>query len=246
MRGLVDKQIGQTAYDQFWQRLVLPKGQFASQIVRLDRGELLKQLNAQLDVSIDLQFSVTLDPISQGQQFVVGPAGCRVPFIAMSERTATSIDTADDRKALHDLLTKGKPEERMRAAAAEGTLYVQLSKTAAGVTIDQTLSMAKEMFNDTLAGTSDKDPMVQAWARYRSALISPPAQQADLVQKMAQSESWYGRMLAVMAAEKMPDNGAVVAGALSNDPDPVVRDYAEAVGDQIRAIAATQPTGFQN
>jgi tetratricopeptide (TPR) repeat protein len=244
MRGLVDKQIGQTAYDQFWQRLVLAKGQFASQIVRLDRGDLLTQLTQQPDVPIDVQFSVIFNPIAGDQGYVVGPAGCRAPFIAMSERSATSIDTADERKKLYDLLSKGRPEQRMRAVTAAGTFYGRLRTAAAGITINQSVAMAKEMFDHTLAASSDADPMVQAWARYYAIAISPPDRQADLVQQLAQSDAWYGRLLAVIAAEKsLPDGGAVAAGALSGDPDPVVRDYASAVSDKIRAAAASQNPG---
>jgi hypothetical protein len=107
--------------------------------------------------------------------------------------------------------------------------------------IDQSLSEAKDMFDHARQASNDTDPAVRAWADYWGVIISPAAQQGDLVQKMAQSDQWYERLLAVIAAGRLPDQGAAAASALSNDADPVVKDFASSVVDQLSQPPPAQP-----
>ena len=83
--GLIQKQVGQTVFEEFWQRLLLPKGQYASQIVRLDRGDLEDLLNSKPDLPIDIQFSMIVNPTRQpGEKtYLIGGAGCRLPLASL-------------------------------------------------------------------------------------------------------------------------------------------------------------------
>jgi hypothetical protein len=245
-RGVVDKQVGQIAYDQLWQRLVLPSHQFATQIVRLDRGDLLKLLNNQPSVPIDLQFAVTVNPIHSAQRgFVEGGAGCRVPFDSVIERLSTPVTIDADRKALYDKMTGGTPPERLRMVDAVATISINNRAAAKGLMIDQSFILSQELFDHLQQSTADPDPIVRAWSAYRVALLSPPDQQQDLVQKLAQSDQWYARLLALAASRNLSDHGNAAATALADDPDPLVKAYAAALTDEINTLppaAATQPS----
>ena len=248
--GLVEKIVGQTAFDQFWQRLVLPQGQFASQVVRLDRGDLQRLLNAQPDDPIDVQFSVMINPIRVPGQldYVIGGAGCRVPFSSLVERGAVPYKTDDDRKKLYDAMTGASPAQRLVAVTEIATFALGLRTSARGVVVDQSLATAQEMFEHAKKSLTDADPTVRAWAQYVNIIVSPPDLQPNLIQSLTKSEQWYGRVLGLIASRRLSDHGASAASALSNDSDPAVRDYAQAITDELsanstaQAAAASQPS----
>jgi tetratricopeptide (TPR) repeat protein len=229
-RGVVDKAVGQIAYDQFWQRLVLPSHQFATQIVRLDRGELLKLLTSQPSVPIDLQFAVTVNPMKTDQRgFVPGGAGCRVPFESLIERPSTAVLTDADRKSLYAKMSGGTPPERLRLVDAAATISTNNRAAARGLIIDQSFILSQELFDHLQQSTNDPDPIVRAWAGYRVALLSPPDQQ----------QAHFGQEL--LDFERLEKHGlqAFLAGA----DDAVIGVVAEAGHEDDRQCGA-KPVSF--
>ncbi|MGA2229539.1 MAG: hypothetical protein ABSH22_01320 [Tepidisphaeraceae bacterium] len=259
--GLIEKQIPQAIRDTFWQRLLLPKGRSCSQVMRLDRGVVLQLLSdPQYEtVPIDLLFSVTTNPVLSKDGYVIGGAGYQAAFGKTVERTATPINSKDDRDNLYNRIVGNDPADRLRAAETAILLGRGLQAGAAGANADQQTAAAKEMFDHARQAEADSDHAVRAWAQYEfvGAAIGDSAdaiqqQQLAAIQKLTTSDDWYARLLGVFAAtQAMKDNGAIVAGAMADDPDPLVKDYASAVTQfntedaAATAAAATQPSAPQ-
>jgi hypothetical protein len=245
--GLVEKQVGQTVFEEFWQRLLLPKGQYATQIVRLDRGPLEDLLNSQPDLPIDIQFSMIANPmrLADRPDYVIGGAGCRVPLNSLIERDARPYQTPDDRKKLYDVMNTGSPGARVDAVTAIAKFAQTMRAAAKGVVIDQSYNTALELLDHVKAAAADKDPVVGAWAAYLQTLVSAPDDQAALVLNLAHGDQWYGRLLSLVAARRLPDHGATAAQAMNTDPDAAVRDYALAITEEIGEVAAAQASTTQ-
>jgi hypothetical protein len=184
--GLVEQVVGQTVFEEFWQRLVLPKGQYAAQIVRLDRGDLENLLNAQPDLPIDIQFSMLVNPmrVPGRTDYVIGGCGCRVALSGLIERAARPYKTADDRKKLYDVMAGADQGARLDAVTAMATFAQAMRGQAKGVVIDQSYSTALELMDHLKTATTDADPAVRGWASYLQTVVSSSAQPGT-------SPTWY-------------------------------------------------------
>jgi tetratricopeptide (TPR) repeat protein len=246
--GLVEKQITEPILDQFWQRLLLPRGQSCSQIMRLDRGAVIQLLGQQPQIPIDLLYAVTTNPIPTKQGFVIGGAGYQVAFGQMTERNGTPIGTPEDRSKIYDRITGADPADRFCAAETCVTFGLGLRSAASGDNAQQQLTGAGEMFDHARQAEADADHAVRAWAQYLFVLAAAPDQQLAAIQKLTTSDDWYARLLGVIASQRTPDHGALVAGAMGEDSDPLVKAFAKSVTDYITyavAAAATQPAVVQ-
>lgn len=254
-RGMVEKQMLAVVYDRFWQRLLLARGQSASQVVRLDRGELSNLLRDQPGVPIDLQLAVTVNPTRTDKGFVVGPAGYTTQTTEIVERASTPMDKPEDRQKLYDQAGDPSPALRLRAIEAMTNFGINLRTLAEKSGPDATTAaaeqttIAQEIFDHARPLAGDLDPSVKAWANYMAAIAALPDQQPGLIREMAQSDDWRMRLLSLEAAQLLPDHGVVAASALSTDPDPAVMEYASAMTDYVAAqaaaaaaAAATQPS----
>jgi hypothetical protein len=239
-KGLVEKSIPAAVIDQFWQRLVLPRGQSCTQVFRVDRGEVEKLLDSRPQIPIDMAFSVVTNPAPTKDGYTVGPVGDETPLTQMVERTATPIAEESDRQALFGRVIEGTATQRFDAAEAAVTLALGLRLSATGDNAQQNLAAAKEMLDHGRQGLADADHAVRAWTGYLFVLAAPPDQQSDAVQLLTTSDDWYSRLLGLAAAQRLPDHGALVASVMSGDPDPIVKEYATGVSDYLAQAAAAQ------
>jgi hypothetical protein len=263
--GLIEQPISQAIRDAFWQRLLLPKGRSCSQVMRLDRGAVLELLTdpRYASVPIDLLFSVTTNPVSSKDGFVIGGAGYQTAFGKMAERTATPINSADDRANLYNRIVGGDAADRLCAAETAILFGRGLQAGANGGNAAAQNAVAQEMFDHARQAEADPDHAVRAWTQYEfvgaATGDNPDAiqkQQLAAIQNLTTSDDWYARLLGVFSATQVTKdngaiNGAIVAGAMADDPDPLVKDYASAVTQfnsedaAATAAAATQPSAPQ-
>ncbi|HUO01902.1 MAG TPA: hypothetical protein VMU31_03915, partial [Rhizomicrobium sp.] len=240
IRGLLEDDEPNMAVDRFWQRLVLPRGQSASQVVRLDRGRFKRFLAQHFDVPVDVQFAVTTNPIFVNGQFVAGPAGQHSQFLTLQERASTPVASDQDLQILCARLGKGSPSDRMYAADAVANFIDQL---LSGQPDTRSKSIAASLMANLRLACKDPDAPVRDWATYLVVTRSSPDDREKFVPTMTASDDWAMRFLGLIAAENLSDKGAIAAQALSNDTDPDVKQYANAWSDRLASMnaATTQP-----
>ncbi|HUB25893.1 MAG TPA: hypothetical protein VL992_10730 [Tepidisphaeraceae bacterium] len=244
VHGIVEKQLNSVITDQFWRRTLLPPGQQATQIVRLDMLGISDAINLQPQAAEELEFAVTSNPIIVKQAIVTGGCGYRSGYSDSLERTATPLDSPDERKQLYDLLASASSADRFCAAERLITFSHVKEAEAQGPDASTQLAIAKELLDHAAPASKDSDPAVRAWTQYLTTLVSPSDQQTDMVRQMAISDDWYTRLLSLIEGHRLlPDKGQAAAEALSTDKEPIVQAYAQVVLDQIaeEAAAATQP-----
>jgi tetratricopeptide (TPR) repeat protein len=237
-RGLVEKQLPGAVVDLFWQKLILRKGEAASQVVRLDRGDVARLISERPEVPVDIQFSLITNPIASKQGVAPGAAGYEEPFNAIIERAGSPMGVSEYRKKLYDVIVSGSPSDRLCALETAVTFALALREGANGN--DESLAAAKELFDRARQGEADADPAVKAWAQYVFSLTDSVDQRTSDVQGLTSGDEWYCRLLGLTAAQRLSDHGALAASALADDPDPTVKGYAKALTDVLAAIAAAQ------
>jgi tetratricopeptide (TPR) repeat protein len=243
-RGLVEKQMPGALIDRFWQRLLLPKGQSASEIVRMDRGPVAKLLSDRPEIPMDFVFSVATNPVYAKDGYGLRPAGTSATFGIITERAATPINTLDDLKKLYARITDGPPGEHLNAIETAISFGASLRSAAGQGNTDQQLTTSKDMLNRARQGLGDADPSVRAWTQYMFAIATPPEQMADAAAKMLAAGDWPTRMLGLVVAQRLGDGGAAAAKQMADDADPEVKAYARSITDYFAAdaAAATQPS----
>ena len=237
-RGLVEKQIHGAFADRFWQRLVLPHGQSATQVVRLDRGPVSDLLGMKPEVPIDIQFSVITNPVSTKQGYVPAGAGYLTPFTQLAERDATPVNSPDDLKALYKAIEGGAPAARLTAAETAATFGMLARALASGANAENQMAASTDLLTHARQAQADADPAVRAWTRYVFVAALSPDAQTPAVQALTSSDDWFARLLGVAAAQRLPDHGQLAASLLSSDQDPTVKEYATAVSDYLAQDAA--------
>jgi tetratricopeptide (TPR) repeat protein len=244
VHGIIERQLTSVITDQFWRRTLLPPGQQASQIVRMDMLGISDSLNLQPQAPEEVEFAVTSNPVPYKQSVAIGGCGYRSAYSDSVERTATPLDAPEDRKQLYDLLGSSSSGDRFCAAERLITFSHIKQVEAEGPSADALLAVAKELLDHAAPAAKDTDPAVRGWAQYMTALVSSADQQPDMVRQMAMSDDWFTRLLSLLDAHRLlPDKGQAAAEAMTTDKEPIVKDYAQVVLDQIaeEAAAATQP-----
>jgi tetratricopeptide (TPR) repeat protein len=247
IRGIVEKQLPGVIAENFWRRELLPAGQSASQIVRLDYSGVVDALSMAPQSPAEIAFAATTNPIPSGKGGVVpGPCGYHTTFTAPIDRTATPLSSPDDRNSLYDQLSSASSADRFSAIEKLMTFGHIRQAKAEGPGADVQLAEAKELFDHAIAaGNKDPQPAVRAWLAYLIAIMAPPEQQQPAIQAMVVSNDWSTRLLGLLAGHRLlPDRGQAAAQALSGDADPIVKGYAQVVLDensQGSPAPATQP-----
>src|SRR5205823_11840782 len=103
------------AYDRVTEQLVLRGHKAVSLDVRVDQGELSKDLMTLPYYSIPMRFSVTTNPMTGTGGVSAGPGGQRVQMPRVVERRGTSMSTDPGRQRVIAKLSQGDGAEKIRA-----------------------------------------------------------------------------------------------------------------------------------
>jgi tetratricopeptide (TPR) repeat protein len=248
VRGALNDFVQGVTFDRFSQQVVLRPGQAMEQTVRVDQHRLLQLLNARASLTLPLFYFVVTNPLSTSISIAPGPGGQRQSFF----RTVHRVGLAVDHKAFNNTvmatlgeLNNGTADRKLRALQKLGwfaIIFPQMPEEADRAKSAEVLGHMHKM-------TNDPNPVVRAWAGYVMARLSvvTAEQRQAVIKEMLEDPSWEARMLGTLLVQGMdPAQWKTVAGPLAEgDPDPLVREIADAVIDFADNPAATQPATTQ-
>ncbi|HXE53519.1 MAG TPA: hypothetical protein VN541_10910 [Tepidisphaeraceae bacterium] len=236
--GLDQQSFRGVAYDQIANQIVLRPHTSASQVVRLDEGDLRKVL----DVSPGAQTRVTSDvltnPVTIGDSVAPGPAGTAAQARSMLY-VGIPITLPMGRKQIDAALASSSPADKLRAL----DLIASYLRAASRPDVDPTLKQATADLPQVIERMKkDPAPVVSAWAEYLSATIGTPEQARATANEMASSANWTTRLLALFADASLPvSEQKAIAAKLAEDPDATVKSAGGATLKLLEA-PTTQPT----
>jgi tetratricopeptide (TPR) repeat protein len=248
VRGALNDFVQGVTFDRFSQQVVLRPGQAMEQTVRVDQDRLLQLLNARASLTLPLFYFVVTNPLSTSISIAPGPGGQRQSFF----RTVHRVGLAVDHKAFNNTvmatlgeLNNGTADRKLRALQKLGwfaIIFPQMPEEADRAKSAEVLGHMHKL-------TNDPNPVVRAWAGYVMARLSvvTAEQRQAVIKEMLEDPSWEARMLGTLLVQGMdPAQWKTVAGPLAEgDPDPLVREIADAVIDFADNPAATQPATTQ-
>lgn len=238
--GLANRNFPGVAYDRIARFVVLPAGQQITQYVRVDQGALGDSLDQNPSASAQVNANVLINPSPTPSGVGPGPAGQRKNFDKAFVRSGFALTQPVVRRRLMAQIEGGSPTERIMGLdllAAYVRVFARQKEPDAAMR-----SLGAE-FMATIA-TSREDPSkpVALWASYLTARVNPE-QRASVIDAMLADEGWPVRLLGVLASVDLgPERLAEVAAKLAeNDPEPTVKEFAEATVDFLRSQPSTQP-----
>ncbi len=236
LKGVADQLLPGVAYDRLSQAMVLAPRQRLSQVVRIDQGSLDELMRKNPGPSLTFQGLATTNPRPAGQGVAPGPAGYRIPFDRLIERTAYPLTDDASKQRIYDEIDKGTVEQRM-ANLQVLAAYIRL--LGAEGTDPQLRPLAGEFLQVIRRARRDSSPAVGAFASLHAALLETPADAMETRREMARADGWFTRLLSMVAMTSLPlDQQKRLAEPLADDADPTVARYARAA----LAIASTPAT----
>lgn len=230
-----------SGYDKISGPLVLKGRSSTSQVVRVDQGEITKALRERPAASVSINVNVMTNPVVRSDYRIVpGACGVRRQFSRPLIRGGMPIFNEVQKKKILDGL-QGLPNERM---AMIDLMAATIAQSRGYDADDHSRRAAPEFLDQIKAMQNDRVVQVADYATYMLARLSDgeqAAQRLALLEKLAKSQAWEGRLAAVWAARELPaaDRKRVV-GMLQDDADPVVRQVA--ISDlKLADYASTQP-----
>jgi hypothetical protein len=151
-------------------------------------------------------------------------------------RSPANISTDDAREALLNQLHDGDGGTKIRVIDLLKNCIVAMRRDndpGAEPIIDKFIAHIRQ-------ATNDDSPSVAAWARFCLLQITAGDDQAAVLAQMGEDKDkahWQSRLLA-MVGQMIVGGTGVLSAELSNDPDPIVRDFAIATSQR---LAATPP-----
>jgi len=240
LRGVAQQPLPAVAFDRLGGPLVLKRGETASQVVRVDGGQLAQLIGMNPMAAVQIQFQVTTNPTSTAQRFGPGPAGYAAKSQRLVERSGAPMESESLQRRIADTLAEGTPEQKVRTL----DLVAAYAAALAGEGDAEGAQAAAQSFREFVRrATGDADPNVRAWAAYRHASLVAPPDRAAATERLAGDEHWVSRVLAAALAHEIgPGAAADVARKLAeSDADPVVRAFATAAKQLPPPAPATQP-----
>jgi hypothetical protein len=237
-KGIVTQSYPGVVYDRIANVMVLRPKATASQVIRLDQGELGEALLQRPNGSIIVSGTVLTNPMTLSGGVAIGPGGFAVQFTRNYVRPPSDLHSASSRKKLDEKLASGDPHEKMQALELLAA-YVRVL----GKEMDAT---ARASANDYLAGIAkariDSVPEVAAWAQYLVASLPGVEGREQMLRAMVGSTDWQTRLLGVAAvrAQNAELQQQLAAGVAESDPDPVIKRLAAAIIAQLKQ-STTQP-----
>ncbi len=102
-----------------------------------------------------------------------------------------------------------------------------------------------QQFVDVIDKTRiDKAPGVKIWCSFIEATLVEGPEEQRVIDEMIQSNAWESRLLALYAVRLLPvESQKALAVKLLPDKDKLVKDYVQAILDQLQLQAAAPPPG---
>jgi tetratricopeptide (TPR) repeat protein len=244
MRGMETQTIAGAAFDRFGERLVLPAGQVVSTIIRVDNGALNSVFNEDPRASLTINLGIVTNPTSvqsagAGQPGLgrPGPCGYGVQLTRMILRSPVVLSSDDAREALLQQLHDGDGGQKIRVLdVLTSGIQALRRENAPG---DQ--DIIDKFMAHIRQATNDEVPAVSAWARYSLELLTTGDDQAAVLAQMGQDKShWQSRLLA-MVAQSVVGGTVELSTQLSQDSDPIVRDFAIAMAQRLAESPPAPP-----
>jgi tetratricopeptide (TPR) repeat protein len=244
LRGLEIKTYGGAAFDRFEERLELPVGQTITTIMRVDNGpmyDVFKQPFAPLTINMGIitnPSAVTSAGAGEPALGKAGPCGYGVQLSRMILRPPVQASNSDQREALLNQLRDPDGGNRIQTLDVL-TNCVQEIRRENTPDSEPIVTRFIEHIRQTM---DDPSPSVAAWARFCMEQLTTGDEQTAVISKMQQDEHWQSRMLA-MVGQSISGGTGVLATQLSNDSDPLVRDFAVSTSQRYASWnSTTQPT----
>jgi hypothetical protein len=211
--------------------------------MRVDDGPLFSIFNEEPRAGLTFNMGILTNPAAvqsagAGQPALgrSGPCGYGVQLSRMILRSPANISTDDAREALLNQLHDGDGGTKIRVIDLLKNCIVAMRRDndpGAEPIIDKFIAHIRQ-------ATNDDSPSVAAWARFCLLQITAGDDQAAVLAQMGEDKDkahWQSRLLA-MVGQMIVGGTGVLSAELSNDPDPIVRDFAIATSQR---LAATPP-----
>jgi tetratricopeptide (TPR) repeat protein len=244
VRGAFNDFVPGVAFDRLTQQVLLKPRQAMEQTVRVDQDRLLQMMQANASATLPLYFFVVTNPIATSVNIAPGPGGQRQSFHKTIQRVGLEVGP----KALqHTLMTTlgelstGTAEQKLRALHRLGWFATQFSQSQD----EQVKGKTAEVVGAMHRATNDPSAVVRAWAGYVMARLPvlSDEQRQSVLKGLLEDPAWEGRMIGVLLVQASdPAQWKALAGPLAEGaPEPLVREFADAVVDFADNPAATQP-----
>ena len=242
--GLVNHPFPGAAVDRIARVVVLRGRQQTAQYVRIDQGDLHETLTRNPSASAKITISVLTNPAPVQGGIGPGPAGLRRPFTRDFVRSGFPLSQSIARKRALAAIQSGTPSEKIRNLDLLNT-YIGLIGEAQQKD-PSALALANDFIKTIIAARADASPAASVWATYLTATGSKE-QRDEAVNALIESPGWPARLLALLAAERMPwERRTEITTALADaDPDATVKAYAAASLDVMKTAPASQPAETQ-
>jgi tetratricopeptide (TPR) repeat protein len=241
--GMLSQGIYGVAIGRLDQRLVLAPGDSVSTVLRIDQDALHVSFSTNPQVDLMVKVFLVLNPtqVRQAAQYQSPQAQPGVGGYTQSAQTVAResipIQSADQRSVLYRRMDSDDGGEKIRAMDAI-TSFIGVLNGMKGSQIKPVLDEFVAKIHLVDAGAN---PSVQAYQKYLLTTLAQGEDQANSLASMVTDEHWQTRLLALIVAGDMGGNGIDAANQLSADQDPIVKSYALALCQSLRA-AATQPS----
>ena len=242
IRGAFNDFVQGVAFDRLTQRVLLKPGQTLVQTTRVDQDRLLQTMQGNASATMPLYFFVVTNPISTSVNVAPGPGGQRQSFFKTIQRVGMEVGP----KALQNSVAAAQRDAANGTAEQKLTALQRLAWFASQFVQspdEQTKAKAGEVLGTMFRATNDPAPVVRAWAGYLMGRLLSGDQRQSLIKELLEDPAWEGRMIGVLLVQALePAQWKAVAGPLAEgDPEPLVREFADAVVDFADSPAATQP-----
>lgn len=241
LKGVVQQQVGAAAYDRLTHLMILPARSSTSQIVRMDQNDLLRGMQSNPGVTLQVQASIITNPVFTQQGVLPGMGGDRVQFVRMFVRTAMPMNNQQDRQRIMDNANSGTASIRMLNLEA---LAVYAQFLAAGKDAnDETRQLAGAFVNVIRTACNDPVPSISALAWFLTTSYNGDVDgKAAMIKDMLDNPQWQRRMVGLITLRSLPPQKQVelIGNLPETDPDPVVGRFAEGVLEFAK-LATTQP-----
>jgi hypothetical protein len=254
LRGLFQQPITGAAYDRIGQRVVLKPGEFISQTVRFDQGQLSQLLFANPNADVMFYGQVRTNPRGDGS---TGPCGYGVAFSPITNRTGFPL-AANAVQNLANLVAAGKPDEKIRSLELVGAeieaLNAQLAQAAnnpnpgAPGPDKNTQTFINALGEMLVKSIDDPNPSVATWGAFLTTLYNPAKRQPVIEHFIADPDPARRVVGLLLVSNYYPleQQKQVLNGLMTAEKDDLVKLYASALSDIHKLVAAaaasTQPT----
>jgi tetratricopeptide (TPR) repeat protein len=244
-RGMMDAGVFGAAVGRLDQRLVLAPGDVVGTIVRIDQDALQQVFSGDPSRDLLLDLSLVMNPIGIAANKKMGTAqaqpgvcGYAAPSTELIARSPVPIVREEQRAALYERLNIDDGGEKIRAVQAIAT-YIQLLKK--NKSPDAPKMQAEFTTHLHRVDPGGREP-VAAFLAFELAGISDGDDQVNQVTTMTVDTHWLTRLMGLVACNDLGNGGIGIASKLTNDPDPIVKEYAVALATSLQAAATTQPS----